>query len=179
MPASRRTTRLSLPVLPLPLAVLSGSLTGWTEPVRFRSDPARNRGSPYGNPQKTAAISLPGQPAGLCLRRDGSELYVAIPPNGVVIVIATGEMVISRSIAVGHYPVAVALAEEAGRLFVAHQFLDSVGVVDLTSSPPVMTDQIPVSREPTAMCLTADGRQLVVSNLLPRALPPIPNWWQV
>jgi YVTN family beta-propeller protein len=98
---------------------------------------------------------------------DGKRVYVAERTAGSVAVIDAVELVIEQRILVDLWPVAVCLAAQSNRLFVATQDRHRVWAIDLNCEPPKPLAWIPAVREPSCLVLTPDERQLVVTNLLP------------
>ena len=65
-------------------------------------------------------------------------------------------------VSVGKVPTGVAVS--ASTAYVANEGSNSVSVIDLTQSPPVVAATVPVGAEPDAAALSPDGSQLFVSN---------------
>ena len=110
----------------------------------------------------------------MALSGDGKTLYVAERGAGSVAVIDTAKGAVSARIAVGRWPVAVALAEKTKRLYVCNQDDHTVTVIDLGQSPAKPITQIPAVREPIAAAVTPDERHVVVTNLLPHGVATDP-----
>ena len=113
-----------------------------------------------------ARIALPGHPRGLALSADGLRLYAAAAePEGKVYVVDPARGVVLSSIAAGHTPEGLALSSDGKTLYVCNRFNNDLSVLDLQ----VMTEagRIPVSRQPVAVRLSADGNHLFVANQLP------------
>jgi hypothetical protein len=104
-------------------------------------------------------------PCGLALTADGSRLFVtcAAPVSTVwVLDAASGRKL--GSIATGHTAMAPVLSRDEKTLYVCCRFNDCVAVLDIQTAKEAR--RIPVQREPVAAAMTADGRSLLVANLL-------------
>ncbi|MGB2808656.1 MAG: beta-propeller fold lactonase family protein [Sedimentisphaerales bacterium] len=114
----------------------------------------------------TKVISLPGEPTGLALAPDGSQLYVTgAVPNGWIHVVnlQTGE--VADTLGAGHTPFAPVVSPDGKTLYVCNRFNNNVSVIDLASRKELTS--IPVQREPVAAAITQDGKFLFVANHLP------------
>ena len=110
--------------------------------------------------------SLPAEPNGLALSRDGKKLYATVEePAGRVYVLDADSGEILQTIQTGHTPMAPTLSPDEKTLYVCNRFNNHVAVIDLATGETRKT--IPVVREPVALALTRDGRFLFVANHLP------------
>lgn len=112
------------------------------------------------------SLSVPERPGGLALTANGSRLIVtcaAAESQICVLDAVSGQML--GSIATGHTAMAPQLSPGEKRLYVCCRFDDCVAVLDLEAKREIR--RIAVPREPVAAALTADGRLLLVANLLP------------
>ncbi|WP_235459448.1 bifunctional YncE family protein/alkaline phosphatase family protein [Streptomyces olivochromogenes] len=122
---------------------------------------------------ETSPIKLPtknpeGQPvnmypAGLAVTPDGKRLVVAdrLADAATVVNLGDGSM---ATVAVGHAPYAVALAEDGGTAFVTNQGGDTVSVLDLSGASPVQQTAVKVGTHPNAVITDAAHRTLYVAN---------------
>lgn len=102
----------------------------------------------------------------LTVSPDGSMLFVSAGHNpGKVVLIDLPKFEIKESIATGYEPAAIALSPDFSALYVCNQFDNTVAVYPKHEHQPAATIAVP--REPNAAALTADGKWLVVANLLP------------
>jgi YVTN family beta-propeller protein len=114
----------------------------------------------------TATISMPAEPTGLTLTRDGACLYVTCAgPQGMVCAIDTRTGKSLRTLPVGHTPTAPVLSPDGKLLYVCNRFNNNVSVMRTESGEQVA--RIPVLREPVAADITPDGNWLYVGNFLP------------
>jgi DNA-binding beta-propeller fold protein YncE len=112
------------------------------------------------------SLAVPETPSGLALTADGSTLFVtcAAPASSLRMLDAASGGKLG-SIATGHTAAAPVLSRDEKTLYVCCRFNDCVAVLDVESRKEVR--RIAVQREPVAAALTADGRFLLVANLLP------------
>ncbi|MGA2659106.1 MAG: c-type cytochrome [Verrucomicrobiota bacterium] len=113
------------------------------------------------------SFAVPESPCGLALTADGSRLFVtcAAPVSSVRMLDVAGGGTRGR-IATGHTAMAPVLSRDEKTLYVCCRFNDCVAVLDLQAGKEAR--RIPVQREPVAAAITADGRFLLVANLLHR-----------
>lgn len=96
----------------------------------------------------------------------GADLYVANNQDGTVSVIDTIEAILTRTIAVGGHPYAIAAG--GGRVYVTDysfyggQSTHSLSVIDTAGG--VVVDSIPVGYYPTGIAMSPNGRRCYVSN---------------
>ena len=96
----------------------------------------------------------------------GADLYVANNQDGTVSVIDTIEAILTRTIAVGGHPYAIAAG--GGRVYVTDysfyggQSTHSLSVIDAAGG--VVVDSIPVGYYPTGIAMSPNGRRCYVSN---------------
>ncbi|MGW0879659.1 beta-propeller fold lactonase family protein [Streptomyces sp. NPDC002671] len=102
-------------------------------------------------------------PAGLAVTPDGQRLVVAdrLADAATVVNLADGSM---STVAVGHAPYAVALAEDGKTAFVTNQGGDTVSVLDLSGSAPVVSTTVKVGTHPNAVVADAGQHTLYVAN---------------
>ncbi len=114
--------------------------------------------------KKIAAV--PGCPgaAGLALAADGETLYVACAGDDRVRAVDLKSNRVRAAARVGWRPVALA-AGKGGRLYVCNRFSHDVSVLDAKSLKTLR--RVKAAREPDAIAVTPDGKQLVVANKLP------------
>jgi YVTN family beta-propeller protein len=102
---------------------------------------------------------------GLALSEDGKTLAATTDgPAGKICLIdvASGK---TRSISAGHTPTSPNFSPDGKTLYVCNRFDNEVAFIDVSSGKTTKTAKVP--REPVAADLTADGKKLVVANLLP------------
>jgi YVTN family beta-propeller protein len=118
-----------------------------------------------GSGKVSRRIAMPEAPTGLTLTKDGARLYVtcAAPSSQVVRVDTAGDK-ITGTLPAGHSACGPVLSPDGKTLFVCNRFNNDVSVFDLEAGKEVR--RIPVRREPVAAAITADGRFLLVANLL-------------
>ncbi len=102
-------------------------------------------------------------PAGLDVTPDGKKLVVADQLGNAVTVADTASRQ-SQTVAAGHRPVWVTLSQDGRTAYVSNQGGDSVDVVDVSASAPVVTGQIKVGLHPNKSVLSPDAKTLYVAN---------------
>ena len=113
----------------------------------------------------TRRVSVPAPPTGLALSADGSRLYVTCAaPASRVCVIDTAKGKIVDTLPAGHSATGPVLSPDGKTLFVCNRFNDDVSFLDLASKKEIR--RVAVQREPVAAAITADGKFLLVANLL-------------
>jgi len=111
-------------------------------------------------------INIPQEPTGLTLSPTQQKLYVTGGvENGKVYEIDLATDKIYCEITVGHSPSSPAISPDGKVLYVPNRFDNNISVVDLNKR--VVTQHIPVRREPVAATLTNDGSLLFIAHLLP------------
>lgn len=122
----------------------------------------------------TRQWGMPASPSGLALARDGRTLYVtcSAPESRVVALDLTGKQTES-SFPAGHSTTAPVISPDGRTLYVLHRFEDAVGIFDLATGHE--TRRVRVRREPVAAALSADGRHLLVANLLHDGRADVPD----
>jgi cytochrome c peroxidase/sugar lactone lactonase YvrE len=111
------------------------------------------------------SFAVPETPCGLALTADGSRLFVTCAaPASSVRMLDTASGGTLGSIATGHTAMAPVLSHDEKTLYVCCRFNDCVAVLDLAARKEAR--RIAVQREPVAAAITADGRFLLVANLL-------------
>jgi DNA-binding beta-propeller fold protein YncE len=112
------------------------------------------------------SFAVAESPSGLALSADGSRLFVTCAaPVSSVWVLDAADGGKRGSIPTGHTAMAPVLSRDEKTLYVCCRFNDCVAVLDV--QPGKETRRIAVQREPVAAAITADGRSLLVANLLP------------
>ncbi len=114
-------------------------------------------------------ISLPNEPTGVAVTKDGATLYVTCAsdrwPSGVVCVVSTETGKVTDRIAAGHYARSPVLTPDDGTLYTCNWLGNDVSVIDVAAKREIK--RIKVTREPYAAAITSDGATLVVTNSLP------------
>jgi mono/diheme cytochrome c family protein len=113
------------------------------------------------------SFAVAENPCGLALTADGSRLFVtcAAPVSSVCALDAASGRKLG-SIATGHSAMAPVLSRDERTLYVCCRFNDCVAVLDIQGAKEAR--RIAVQREPVAAAMSADGRFLLVANLLHR-----------
>ncbi len=110
-------------------------------------------------------IPCPVPPHDVTVLDAGKTLAVAAGVNpGRLLLIDAETGVVSREIPLGHTPRSPVAAGD-NRLFVLEQFEGKIAEIDRASG--TVTRRLPALREPVDAAITADGKTLVVANLLP------------
>jgi DNA-binding beta-propeller fold protein YncE/mono/diheme cytochrome c family protein len=116
--------------------------------------------------QEDWSASLPESPTGLVLDAGRERIYVTLNgPQGKVLALDAKTGHILFSVAVGHSPLGPSLSPNGQLLAVCNRFSNSVNLIDI-GKQKVIAD-IHLSREPVASIFTPDGKNLLVTNLLP------------
>lgn len=114
-------------------------------------------------------FSLPNEPTGVTIAKDGTTLYVTCAsdrwPSGIVCLVSTTSGNVTKRIAAGHFARSPVLSPDGRTLYVCNWLGNDVSVIDLTAG--VETKRIAMVREPYAAAITPDGATLVVTNSLP------------
>jgi len=153
------------------------SASGWDAPSQIVADPRTGRVFvacersrkvlvlSQDHERVIQEIGLDGIPTGLAVSVDPFQLVVTVsgPTGAIVIFNDQGEMVGWRRAPAG--VCAPALDATGRRLFVCYRHSDLVGIIDIPSLSEV--GRIPALREPVALALAPNQRQLVVVNHLP------------
>jgi YVTN family beta-propeller protein len=84
---------------------------------------------------------------------EGKLLFINVARDKVV-----------KKVDVGHTPTALAVGPD-NRLYVCNRFDNNVSVIDLEKQKKII--DIPVSREPVAIAVTLDGKNIFIANHLP------------
>jgi len=101
---------------------------------------------------------------------DHGRLFVAVTNQDLVAVVDTGRAMVTTTISlarpagVGTAPVAVAIAPDRKRLYVADAGEDAIAVVALArgaDTRPRVVGRVPTAFYPTAVAVTPDGRSLI------------------
>ncbi|WP_225833822.1 bifunctional YncE family protein/alkaline phosphatase family protein [Streptomyces sp. NK08204] len=102
-------------------------------------------------------------PAGLAVTPDGQRLVVAdrLADAVTVVDLADGSM---KTVAVGHAPYAVALAEDGNTAFVTNQGGNTVSVLDISGPAPVVETAVEVGTHPNAVVTDEGQDTLYVAN---------------
>ena len=109
-------------------------------------------------------LNLPIRPERMSLFPDKKHLaIVGNGPLGKLLIVNLETLSIEKTIAVGHSPSHVAVFQET--VYVANRFDGTVSVVDIKEGRETARWQ--AGREPIALAVTPDGRQLVVAGQLP------------
>ena len=82
-------------------------------------------------------------------------------------------LAVVATIAVGHYPCAVAVSPNGAHLYVANQNDHTVSVIDTTTTPNTVTDTIPVGDFPDTLAVSPNGTHLYVTNRFDNTLSVI------
>jgi len=113
-------------------------------------------------------VDVPGEPTGMVLSEDESQLFVTCAgPASVVAILDAQSGEVLRSLPAGHTTGSPVLNGDGTRLYVCNQFNHDVSVLDVASGEELA--RVEVLREPVAADLTPDGRYLLVANQLPAA----------
>ena len=114
----------------------------------------------------TRRVSVPAPPTGLTLSADGARLFVtcAAPASRVCIIDTAKGKVTDTIPTAGHSATGPVLSPDGKTLYLCNRFSDDVSFLDLASKKE--TRRVAVQREPVAATLTADGKFLLVANLL-------------
>lgn len=107
-------------------------------------------------------LSVPGQPFGLAVSRDGSSLFVGDWSGNRVIRVSAETGTVAGEVAVGKDPAALVL-DRSGRLYVADRESRQVSVIDTTRMARIAT--VPVGEAPFALALDPAEERLYVANV--------------
>ncbi len=113
-----------------------------------------------------AAVFESGPVRPLALSPDGTRLFVANTPDGVLEIfdVRADGLQPAGSVSVGIEPVAVAVRDD-GEVWVVNHVSDDVSVVDVGSRPPRVVATLPVGDEPSDVVFAGPGRtRAVVSS---------------
>jgi YVTN family beta-propeller protein len=112
------------------------------------------------------SIPMPAPPLGLALSPDDTRLYVTCAaPNSKVCIVDVARGKTAGTLAAGHTAMAPVLSPDGTTLYACNRFNNDVSVFDLRTRKELR--RVPVAREPVAAAVTADGKFLLVANLLP------------
>jgi YVTN family beta-propeller protein len=154
---------------------IKGNETAFVSSVRDREiDVVRIAGTP----KVVARIKVPGNPLKEVLNKAGTLLYVATDNADAVEVIDTNTDKVVQSIPTvappgmlalseqyrGVDPNSLALSPDEKTLYVTNGGTNSMAVIDLTQSPPVVTGLIPTGDYPNAVSISHDGVFFYVVN---------------
>ncbi|MGE0323880.1 MAG: bifunctional YncE family protein/alkaline phosphatase family protein [Polyangiaceae bacterium] len=123
-----------------------------------------------------ANLEVGGNPVGLAVKPDGSQVYASVADGDVLVCIDTATRELAGSVAVsepglldpggnalpGSSPTGLSLDAQTGRLYVARSADNAVSVFD--SSSLNQLGALPVAWYPTAVALANASKQLVVLN---------------
>lgn len=106
-----------------------------------------------------AAVFESGPVRPLALSPDGTRLFVANTPDGVLEIfdVRADGLQPAGSVSVGIEPVAVAVRDD-GEVWVVNHVSDDVSVVDVGSRPPRVVATLPVGDEPSDVVFAGPGR---------------------
>lgn len=107
-------------------------------------------------------FSVPGQPFGIAVSRDGRSLFVGDWSGNRVIRIAAETGALEGAVTVGKDPAALVL-DRAGRLYVADRESRQISVIDTGRMERVAT--VPVGEAPFALALDPAEDRLYVANV--------------
>jgi YVTN family beta-propeller protein len=112
----------------------------------------------------TRRAKVPGGPFGLALDATGKRLFVACRHQDRVVVLDTDDLKEQASISVGIRPTDVAYCQtpDGERLVVPNSGSDDISV--LSVSPLRELTRTAAGREPYAVAMSSDGRQVCVAN---------------
>jgi YVTN family beta-propeller protein len=108
-------------------------------------------------------ISMPiGSKPSFLHSAENANMYVILPGNGTVGVIATLQNVLTQQVQVGSNPVAMAETPDGKKLYVVNQGSNTVSVIDTTDHTVKAT--IPVGSSPAAAAASLDNSKIFVLN---------------
>ena len=90
---------------------------------------------------------------------DGSTLIVVNPDSDSLSLVDTNSREVVAELAVGVDPRTVAVADSGTRAYVANVYSDSVSVIDITVSPPVVVYTVTAVTYPGGVAITPDGNR--------------------
>ncbi len=109
-------------------------------------------------------IKLPENPSGVAVAADGTLFVTGGGYDGKLFKVSPDGKVLGTA-DVGHTPLAPVISGDGGSVYAACRFNNKIVVVDAESMN--VKAQIPVSREPHALAIGANGKLLFVANHLP------------
>jgi YVTN family beta-propeller protein len=118
----------------------------------------------------TKTVSLPSEPYTTLPSPDGQLVYVSLWGGASVRVYAAGTLTLVSDMAAGEHPNAMALSNDAKRLFVSCGNSASVWVFDTFSNEaieqisPNLYPEAPPTSTPNSVSVSPDGRTLLVAN---------------
>jgi len=121
-----------------------------------------------GEAAKVAEVLLHGQPRAVAVARPEGTIYVAERLAGTVAVIDPKTLKVKGRLHARKWPIGLAIAQNAKKLFVLNQDTNTVCVFDISGKAPHFVKEIPVVREPNHAAVTPDERLTLVTNLLPK-----------
>jgi len=155
-----------------PLLSLAATHAEPPAPKPRRSAPAAPKRTPAPPPtaKRTARIAaLPvdrsydyKSPIRLCLKPDGSRLFVSNHTAGSISVVDTTSNRVVREIPVGAEPIGLAVSPDGRTLYVAVRGEHAVAVVDTEEGK--VARRVRVGYEPYGLCLCRKGTLLLVTN---------------
>ncbi|MCA1683553.1 MAG: PQQ-binding-like beta-propeller repeat protein, partial [Actinobacteria bacterium] len=103
----------------------------------------------------------PGTPVALA-QTEAGRVYVANAYSDTVAVMDAATHSVITTVAVGDYPVALAVTPDGTRVYVANEQSNTVSVIDTATNAVVAT--VPVGVRPRDVRVTPDGREVSVAN---------------
>ncbi len=118
--------------------------------------------------QAAKVLNLPIRPERMSLFPDRKRVaVVGNGPLGKLLIVEIGTLTVEKTISVGHSPSDVSVFQADGEttIYVSNRFDGTISVVDGNSGRE--TARWPAGREPIALAVTPDGKQLVVAGQIP------------
>lgn len=100
-------------------------------------------------------------PSGRSLARVGTEVWAADPFNAQVARFNAATLTIAGTVAVGSWPVALAVTPDAATVLVAQRASDTLGFIDAATG--VLIDAVWVGDEPSNVLISPDGSEAYVA----------------
>ena len=119
-----------------------------------------------GSGQVEAEIPVGRGPRGMVLSPDGERLYVALRRDHAVGVVNLSQRRLLDSIACGYEPWDMVLSPDGRILYSSNFTSNDISVIDLQNPGARGGRRIAVSRTPTQLALSPDGKTLWVNHLL-------------
>jgi len=111
-------------------------------------------------------IKLDGKPGGLVLSADETKLFVTLAiPQGRLLEIDIATKKVTRSLKVGHTPLAPVITTDGQSLYLSNQFNNNISKINLSSFAIEATAD--ADREPVDIALAKNTNTLFVANHLP------------